>query len=105
METNEIKKLENLKKLIFPYFSTLKSVNDKKGAYTAKIELSNHYELGCVITNMLKMCVLALDQDAHKISETGKDTSINVGLVLEVVLQMFPMDEFELLSEIGEQVY
>lgn len=54
---------------------------------------------------MLKMCVLALDQDAHKISETGKDTSINVGLVLEVVLQMFPIDEFELLSEIGEQVY
>ena len=97
METNEIKKWENLKKLIFPYFSTLKSVNDKK--------LSNHYELGCVINNMLKMCVLALDQDAHKISETGKDTSINVGLVLEVVLQMFPMDEFELLSEIGEQVY
>ena len=105
METNEIKKWENLKKLIFPYFSTLKSVNDEKGVYTTKIELSNHYELGCVIVNMLKMCVLALDQHTYEISETGKDTSINVGLVLEVVLQMFPMDEFELLSEIGEQVY
>lgn len=42
METNEIKKWENLKKLIFPYFSNLNSVNDEKGVYTAKIELSNH---------------------------------------------------------------
>ena len=61
METNEIKKWENLKKLIFLYFTTLKSVSDKKGVYRAKIELSNHYELGCVIANMFKMCVLALD--------------------------------------------
>ncbi|WP_428232119.1 hypothetical protein [Flavobacterium sp.] len=104
METNEIKNLNNLRKLIAPYFNTLKPANDTTEIYTAQIKLVNYYELGCVITNMIKLCVLALEQDAHKISGTGKNPSINVALILEIALQMFPMDEFELLSEINEML-
>lgn len=51
---------------------------------------------------MLKLCVMALDQEKHKISEEDENSSINVGLILETALQLFPIDEFELLSEINE---
>jgi hypothetical protein len=84
------------------YLNTLKEPNDKTEFYTAEIKLLNYYELGCIITNMLKLCILALDHEAPKISETVKSPSINVALILEVVIQLFPVDEFELLSEINE---
>ncbi|QSB26475.1 hypothetical protein HAV12_019225 [Flavobacterium sp. CLA17] len=102
METNEIKKLENLRKLIASHFNTLKSVNDKSVAYKAQIKMLNYYELGCAITNMLKMCVLALNQEEHKISDINQNQAIDVAIILEMVLEMFPLDEFELLSEINQ---
>jgi hypothetical protein len=102
MKKNEVKNFEYLKKLTSQYLNTLKAPNDKTEFYVAEIELADYSELGCVITNMLKLCILALDSEAPKISDTIKSPSINVALILEVVLQLFPVDEFELLSEINE---
>jgi len=102
MEAKEIKDLQYLRKLMSQNLNTLKGPNDKTEFYTAEIKLVNYFELGCVITNMLKLCILALDHEAPKISGTVKNPSINVALILEVVMQLFPVDEFELLSEINE---
>ncbi|MCD0468021.1 hypothetical protein [Flavobacterium sp. ENC] len=103
MEKNEIKKLENLKKLIAPYFNPKKPYTDKtRSYYTAQIKLQNYYELGSTITNMLKMCILALEQQEHTISQTDQGSSINVMLILEMVLEMFPLDEFEVFDEINK---
>ncbi|TPG38194.1 hypothetical protein [Flavobacterium pectinovorum] len=102
MEPKEITNAEYLKKLMTNYLNTLKTPNDKTEYYTAEIKFLDYGELGCVITNMLKLCVLALDTEAQEISKTVKNPSINVALILEVVLQLFPVDEFELLSEINE---
>lgn len=102
METKEIKNAEYLKKLIRQYLNTLKAPNDKTEYYTAEIKLLDYGELGCVITNMLKLCIIGLDSESQEISKTIKNPNINVALILEVVLQLFPVDEFELLSEINE---
>jgi hypothetical protein len=102
METNEIEKLARLKRLTAQYFTTLKPTNDKNN-YTVQFKIINYLELGCVITDMIKLCILALDHDMHKIEEK-KNESINVSLILETVVQMFPLDEFEFLSYVGEVV-
>ncbi|WP_394772611.1 hypothetical protein [Flavobacterium sp.] len=102
METNETKKLENLKKIIEKYFNTLNSDNNTSEFYTAQIKI-NYYELGCVITNMLKMCILTLENEGHIKSSTNKNP-VNVSLILEMVLEMFPLNEFEFLGEINEMV-
>lgn len=99
---NKMKDLEDIKKLTTEFLTTLKPAEDEKDCYVAEMKLLDYYELGSVITNMLKLCVLALEHDKHKISETGKDQSINVGLMLEVVLHLFPLDEFEFLSEMKQ---
>lgn len=101
METNEIKKLEQLEKLTARYFRALKSPEDKTENNVSQIKFVNYYELGCVITDILKMCILTLDQQADKISETNKNP-VNVSLILEMVLEMFPLAEFEFLSEISD---
>ena len=102
IKMKEIKDLQDIKKLTTEFLTTLKPAEDEKDCYVAEIKLLDYYELGSVITNMLKLCILALEHDEHKISETGKDQSINVGLMLEVVLQLFPLDEFEFLSEMKQ---
>ncbi|TCK52376.1 hypothetical protein C8C83_0169 [Flavobacterium sp. 90] len=102
METNEIEKLAKLKRLTAQYFTTLKPTKDKN-TYTVQFKIVNYLELGCVITDMLKLCILALDHDMHKIDQK-KHESINVSLILETVVQMFPLDEFEFLSYVGEMV-
>jgi hypothetical protein len=104
MEINETRTLENLKRLTALHFHTLKPVGNKSKAYIAQIKFVNYFELGCVITDMLKLCILALDDETHKLSEKNKNESINVSLILETILHLFPMDEFEFLSDVSEMV-
>lgn len=101
MESNEIKNLDHLKKLTSLYFRTLKPANDETKMNVAQIKFLNYAELGYVIVDMLKLCILALEQDAHKISGNTKNQSINVSLILENIVELIPLHEFEFLSEIN----
>lgn len=103
MKTNETQTLERLKQLTALYFRTLKPTNDESKTYTTQIKVLNYFELGCIITDMLKLCILALDHDMHNVGEK-KNQSINVSLILETVLQLFPLSEMEFLSCVGEVV-
>ncbi|WP_291143295.1 hypothetical protein [Flavobacterium sp. UBA7680] len=102
METKDIKNLENIKKLAALYFNTLKMTDDKAENYIGEIKFLNYYKLSSVIKNILQLCILALDHETHKVSETGKNQTINVEIILELVLQFFPLDELEFLDEINE---
>ena len=100
MEIDEIKKLEAIKRLTSNCLNTLKPVENKSGIYTVKIRVYDYYELASVIRNLLKLCIVALDQDGAEVPITIKNQSIDVGLILGIALQLFPSDEFELLNEI-----
>ena len=104
MENKETRNVEYLRKLMNKYRNISKVSDDKTAFYTAEIKLVNYYELGCVITDMIKLCILSLDQDAQNVSDTVKNSSVNVARILEVALQLFPLDEFELLTEINDLV-
>ncbi|AWK07401.1 hypothetical protein HYN56_09955 [Flavobacterium crocinum] len=96
MEMNEVKKLEEIRKLSARYLNTLKF--SAKNSPSAEIKMLNYSELGCVITNMLKLCILALEQD------NGKNKVIDIGLILEQALHLFPTDEMELLDLVQEML-
>ncbi|KAF2338808.1 hypothetical protein [Flavobacterium ginsenosidimutans] len=93
MDIKELKDLEYIKRLSAQYLNILKPA-DKN--YNAEIKVLNYSELGCVITSMLKLCIMALEND------TNNKSSIDVGLVLEQALHLFPIDEMELLDVINE---
>lgn len=105
MENIQIEKLEKLKLLINKHCDIKNKSVAEKEVYTTQLKWLNYYELGCVITEMLKLCILAVDQEKHEIAEMRKSPSVNVSLILETVLQMFPLDELELLSEISEMLH
>lgn len=101
MEKDEIEKLEVIKRLTSNCLRTLKPVEDKSGVYTAAIRVYDYYELAAIIRNLLKLCIVALDEDGAEVPITIKNQSIDVGLILGIALQLFPIDEFELLNEIS----
>jgi hypothetical protein len=101
MEIDEIKNLETIKRLTSSCLRTLKPATDKSGIHTAEIRVYDYYELAAIIRNLLKLCIVALDDDGAEIPDTIKNQSIDVGLILGIALQLFPIDEFELLNEIS----
>lgn len=103
MERNETEILEKLKKLTARCCTALNPSTDQNGTYIAPIKMHSYAELGCCITEIIKLCIVALENEAHQNSNTFQQP-INVPLILEMVLQMFPLDEFELLSEIYEGI-
>ncbi|MFD1604846.1 hypothetical protein ACFSJW_06025 [Flavobacterium artemisiae] len=103
MEMNQTESLQRLQKLIAQYFTTLKPTNETN-YYIAQFKVVSYLELGCLITDMLKLCILALDNDMHNFSKKDKSATINVSLILETILHLFPMDEMEFLGFVGEVV-
>jgi hypothetical protein len=101
METDEIEKLETIKKLTSNCLNTLRPVDNKNRIHSAEIKVYDYYELASVIRNLMKLCIVALDHDGAKVPITIENRSIDVGLILGIALQLFPVDEFELLNEIS----
>lgn len=101
METDQIKKLEEIKALSARLFTGLKPMHDKRGMYNAEIRVYDYYELASVITNLIKLCIVAVDQDSAEVPNTIENKHIDVGLILGIALQLFPVDEFELITEIS----
>ncbi|MFB3386747.1 hypothetical protein [Flavobacterium sp. LAR06] len=102
METDEIKKLKTIRVLSGRLLNTLKPADDKRGMYNAEIRVYDYYELASVITNLIKLCIITTHQDSAEVPPTIENQHIDVGLILGVALQLFPVDEFELLNEIND---
>ncbi|WP_236672947.1 hypothetical protein [Flavobacterium tagetis] len=92
----ELKDLEYIKKQSVQYLNILKPTGNK--SCNVEVKVLNYSELGCLITNTLKLCIMALENENHK------NPSIDVRLVLEQALHLFPTDEMELLDIINEML-
>ncbi|KAF2082789.1 hypothetical protein [Flavobacterium sharifuzzamanii] len=101
METDEIVKLKKIEMLSNRLLNTLKPAQDKRGMYNAEIRIYDYCELLSIIRNLMKLCIIALDNDSAEVPPTVLNQNIDVGLILGVTLQLFPIDEFELINEIS----
>nr|WP_315224496.1 hypothetical protein [uncultured Flavobacterium sp.] len=101
MEIDEIEKLETIKRLTSSCLNTLRPVDNKNRIHIAEIKVYDYYELASVIRNLMKLCIMALDHDGAELPDTIENQFIDVGLILGIALQLFPVDEFELLNEIN----
>lgn len=102
MKTDEIKKLETIRVLSGRLLNTLKPADDKRGMYNAEIRIYDYCELVSIIKNLMKLCIIALDRDSAEVPSTIQNQNIDVGLILGIALQLFPVDELEFLNEITD---
>jgi len=101
MNSDEIKKLERIGALSERLLNALKPSEDKRGMYNAEIRIYDYCELVSIIRNLMKLCIIALDNDSAEVPPTVLNQNIDVGLILGIALQLFPIDEFELINEIS----
>ncbi|MCD0465978.1 hypothetical protein [Flavobacterium sp. ENC] len=104
MEKNEIENLKNLKKLAAGYLKSTDPIGSKTKDLVTTIKLQSYFELSCVITDLLRLCILSLEEEEHK-TAIDRKSGINVIIILEMVLQLFPREEFEFLSELNQLVF
>lgn len=102
METDEIVKLKKIGMLSERLLNTLKHAEDKRGMYIAEIRVYDYYELASIIKNLMKLCITAVHYDRVEVPPTIANQHIDVGLILGIALQLFPIDEFELINEISD---
>lgn len=102
MNADEIIKLEKIGMLSERLLNTLKPAKDKRGMFMAQIRVYDYYELASIIKNLMKLCIIAVHHDSVEVPPTIENQYIDVGLILGIAVQLFPIDEFELINEIND---
>ena len=83
------------------YFTVLKEVESNRDQQLHKVELvvSGYIDLSSMLIGFLKLCIVALEQDDFTGSD-GRSLRVHVLGMLEIILQLFPYTEFELMEEL-----
>jgi HEPN domain-containing protein len=100
-EPNGTDLLNFIKSLSKKDFSTLKPYPFKKGYYTIGIVTEGYLETSFMISNLLKVCIIAMESD-YCSTRTIPEPEHNIKEVLGYVLDMIPHEEMELLDVIRD---
>tara|TARA_R110002096_G_scaffold309246_3_gene503767 strand:+ start:7733 stop:8896 length:1164 start_codon:yes stop_codon:yes gene_type:complete len=84
-------------------FSTLKLYAYEKGLYTIGIVTEGYLETSFMISNLLKVCILAMEAD-YCSTRSIPEPEHNIKEVLGYILDMIPHNEMELLDVIRDLV-
>ncbi len=98
------KVLDLIKSLSKKDFSSLKPYPYKKGLYTVGIVTEGYLETSFMISNLLKVCITAMDTD-HYSTRSIPEPEHNIREVLGYILDMIPHNEMELLDTIGDLTF
>lgn len=99
MKKKDKKQFAQLEKFAPNSFKTLKEDKEKKGYYKATIQFSSYTELFCTISDLLILSITESNYGAEGASPHIKNTFNHQG-ILELILQLLPVEEAELLDEI-----
>lgn len=104
MEPNKIQTLAEFKKHAAWHFSMLKPDPKLQAVYSLEIKVTGYSDMLALASNLVKMCVLTVQTEEPHMSDLIKHPFIDIGSVLELVLQLIPHGESELLDVISQMV-
>jgi hypothetical protein len=102
METNENKKVDDLIKELKDgfYFRTLTPHKKKEGIYYANIKFTRYTQLIYTVQDLLKIALHTLENSGMENSSQIEDPTLHLTSVLEIVLQLLPCSEAEVLDKL-----
>ena len=100
----EIKTLDEFKEFAQRHLRSLKPCEKPNGWYTIEIRVMSYFDVICIARNLIKACLVVIDPDGAEVSNAVKNSRINQSDLLELALQIMPIDEFEMLDEIHKMV-
>jgi HEPN domain-containing protein len=102
-QSNDTELSNFIKSLSKKDFSALKPYPFKKGHYTIGIVTEGYLETSFMISNLLKVCILAMEADCCS-TRSITEPEHNIKEVLGYILDMIPHNEMELLDVIRDLV-
>ena len=76
----------------------------RKGCYEVKVTVEGHQHLMFLITDLIKVCILALDEGARGGDAKIPNPQINVGEVLRLALDIIPYEHMQFIEEVEELI-
>lgn len=101
METNQIKTLADLKAVAKESFVLLRPNRNSKEKFTVSLEMNSYIELHWLMMDLIKVSIMALDAEQESMTKIKSPCGTIRG-VLEILLQLVPLEEAELLDRIHE---
>ncbi|WP_268845970.1 hypothetical protein [Flavobacterium aestivum] len=98
MENNSIKTTQGLEDLATALFTTLAPNKLEKDLYTASFTVCDYSHLMFIITDLMKLCVSAIEDE----SGFGSYLKINIGQILKIAIELLPSDEAAFLDRSRE---
>ncbi|HUH46363.1 MAG TPA: HEPN domain-containing protein [Arenibacter sp.] len=93
--------LDEIKELAKAHFYTLKHYPNNKGLFHVNIRTEGYQELYFMISNLLKVCITALDADYVPNGFISQPED-NIREVLGYILELIPYEEMEFLDKIQD---
>ncbi|MFV8343583.1 hypothetical protein [Flavobacterium sp. XS2P39] len=84
------------------YFTKLTPDEKKEDLFTLELKVSGYKDVSSMVSDLLKVSILALESDPPYISRAIRNPEINVLGLLEIALQLMPHGELELLDELHQ---
>ncbi len=98
------KLLRRIRELNDLYVDKIKS-GPFEGYLEKKIEVESHQELIFLISNLIKVCIRALE-DGEQIGDKHiSNTEFNVSEILRLVLDLMPFEHFEYMEELEKLLH
>jgi hypothetical protein len=86
----------------FKYFTKLKPDPKNEELFVMELKVSGYNEVNSMLADILKVSILALENDPPYVSRTIQNPEINVMGLLEIAVQLLPHGEIELLDEVHQ---
>lgn len=99
MANDKIESIEDLMALAKNSFHVLKPCERRKGKLNFSLEIDGYVELHFLMLDIVKVSLAALDADNEGVTDV-KNPHNAVRGVLELLLQMVPLEEMQLLDKV-----
>ncbi|WP_026704598.1 hypothetical protein [Flavobacterium soli] len=103
MEKDKIESFEELKEFAKGKFQLLQPNENRRGKLQLSLEVSSYIELQWLIIDIVKVSLAALDASSEEVTEVRNPQSAVRG-VLELLLQLLPLEEMQLVDGIYEML-
>lgn len=96
--------IEDLKAFAKGRFQVLQPNENRRGKLQLSLEVGSYIELQWLIIDIVKVSLAALDAGSEEVTEVRNPQSAVRG-VLELLLQLLPLEEIILLDKVRELVF
>ena len=100
----EINTLEEFKAYARRHLQSLQPCEKPEGWYTVEIRVMSYFDAMSIACNLIKACLVVIDPDGAEVSSAVKINRINPCDLLELALQIIPVNEIEMIDEIHKMV-